>query len=197
MIPALTGILAPHGLATSFESIATVTVGAGGSASVSFSSIPQTYQHLQVRWIAATNRATYNDNMIIRYNNDSGSNYMTHTLYGDGSNAYAEVNNGWGSTPQTVFMTDQTVGSSGVNSSMFGAGVLDILDYTSTNKYRVSRLLNGLNTNATADGSGSYGRLNFTSNLYLSTTALSRIDFSPAGGTLFLQYTQIALYGVK
>ena len=34
---------------SSYESIATTTVGAGGSSSISFTSIPSTYTHLQVR----------------------------------------------------------------------------------------------------------------------------------------------------
>ena len=42
---------------TEFESIATVTVGSGGSSTISFTSIPGTYKHLQVRGIGRTNRA--------------------------------------------------------------------------------------------------------------------------------------------
>ena len=52
--------------ATSFDSIATVTVGAGGSSSITFSSIPSTYKHLQIRLLAQTNRATYPDNINIK-----------------------------------------------------------------------------------------------------------------------------------
>ena len=80
MIPALTGILAPHGLATSFESIATVTVGAGGQSTVSFSSISQTYAHLQLRFMARVTGATTLDNLTMRFNGVSGTSYTTHYL---------------------------------------------------------------------------------------------------------------------
>jgi hypothetical protein len=45
------GIIASSKLtvSNSYESIATTTVGSGGSATVTFSSIPATYKHLQVR----------------------------------------------------------------------------------------------------------------------------------------------------
>jgi hypothetical protein len=44
---AITGNL----VTTSYESIATVTVGGGGAATVAFTSIPATYTHLQIRGI--------------------------------------------------------------------------------------------------------------------------------------------------
>jgi hypothetical protein len=45
-----------------FESIATVTVGGGGAATVEFTSIPATYTHLQLRYIAqkTSNGSNYN-----------------------------------------------------------------------------------------------------------------------------------------
>jgi hypothetical protein len=45
---------------TSFESIQTVTVGAGGASSISFTSIPATYASLQIRYLAQ-NDAAYED----------------------------------------------------------------------------------------------------------------------------------------
>ena len=47
------GILASSypAVSTSYESIATVTVGSGGAANVEFTSIPGTYTHLQIRML--------------------------------------------------------------------------------------------------------------------------------------------------
>ena len=42
---------------TAYESIATQTVGAGGVASVTFSSIPSTYKHLQLRIMSRADRS--------------------------------------------------------------------------------------------------------------------------------------------
>ena len=68
---------------TSYESIATVTVGSGGAANVEFTSIPSTYAHLQVRAIFRNANAT--DTTFMRINSDTGSNYAWHTLRGNGS----------------------------------------------------------------------------------------------------------------
>ena len=71
----------------SYESIATVTVGAGGASSAIFNSIPNTYTHLQIRYI--TRNANADDSTIIRLNSDSGSNYARHFLRGNGTSATA------------------------------------------------------------------------------------------------------------
>ena len=76
--------------ATSFESIATVNVGSGGASTVSFSSIPSTYKHLQVRLIARGDYPGNNDNIVMYFNSDSATtNYTDHRLRGDGASVYA------------------------------------------------------------------------------------------------------------
>ena len=54
----------------SFSSIATVTVGSGGSSTVSFISIPQTYKHLQLRGIAkgTTSYSSGTDTAYLNFN---------------------------------------------------------------------------------------------------------------------------------
>ena len=54
---------------TDYESIASTTVGSGGSASVTFSSIAGTYSHLQVRFLGRDNRASTQDTLLVRFNN--------------------------------------------------------------------------------------------------------------------------------
>lgn len=51
-----------------------IAVGAGGAATVDFTSIPGTYRHLVVEWVAQTENAAA-QNLIMRFNNDSGANY--------------------------------------------------------------------------------------------------------------------------
>jgi hypothetical protein len=88
---AITGNL----VTTSYESIATVTVGGGGSARCYFSSIPATYTHLQIRSIASIA--------------DSPRN--------------------------------------GATANAFGVGIIDILDYANTNKYKTIKSLDGCDLN--------------------------------------------------
>ncbi len=170
-----------------YDSIATNTVGSGGVSSVTFSSIPSTYKHLQIRWLMRSNRATgYNDALRFRFNSDTGSNYSNHLLYGDGTGAYADAGTNTTSMPLGYGSSNNNIASS------FGAGVIDILDYANTSKYTTGRGLTGLSTNGAGDetiglASGSWRNLN----------AVTSITIFPGTGTLFNEYTQIALYGVK
>ena len=54
-------------IGTSYESIATTTVGSGGASSITFSSIPATYAHLQIRGIFKPSAACW---LGLRFNSD-------------------------------------------------------------------------------------------------------------------------------
>ena len=169
-------LFAPSG---AYDSIATVTVGAGGASSITFSSIPQGYTHLQIRMLTA-NGSYPNTSANFTFNSDTtNANYRNHYLYGSGSTAGAG--------------TDGNTRGNGVmgNAVTTGAGVwvVDILDYTNTNKYTTVRMLNGYDANGT-------GYVWFGSNLWMNTAAVSNIDISSGTGS-FAQYSQFALYGIK
>lgn len=170
----------------SFESIATSIVGAGGSSSISFSSIPSTYTHLQIRAITRTNRADTNDFITLRFNSDSGTNYSYHSLYGNGSSVGAgDYGTSTGSPWSGVTAGNNAAGS------QFGGVVIDVLDYKNTNKYKTVKLLSG------TDQNGTTGRLYVMSNLWRNTAAISTMTIIPTYGTSFSQYSHFALYGVK
>jgi hypothetical protein len=172
----------------SYESIATTTVGGGGSATITFSSIPATYTHLQLRYICQDNRGTYNDSLMnIRFNSDTGNNYAWHYVRGNGS---ATESSGTTSTAQIQVTTTASSAT-----SKFVAGVLDVLDYRNTNKYKTARLLTGFDTNNT--GTGSVGLIYLNSGLWQNTNAITTITFASALGTQFNQYSSFALYGIK
>ncbi len=179
------GIIASSisGKLTSYESIATTTVGAGGSATVTFSSIPSTYQHLQIRYLAKSGRSqNLAGQMVMRFNGSYAA--RGHNLYGDGATAFANS-----SVPAIGEFALAATGS--LAGSTFGVGIIDILDYANTNKNKTIRSLTG------ADINGS-GNIFFSSQLINSTTAISSITFeSLDGGTNLQQYTQFALYGIK
>jgi hypothetical protein len=169
----------PPVLATAYESIATNTVGSGGTTSVTFGSIPSTFTHLQIRYIARN--ASLANNTIIRFNGDSSTNYSTHYLIGNGSTASAGAE-----TSSTYIYTDilsQTTTS-------FSPTIVDILDYANTNKYKTARSLSGIDMN----GSGTIWS---ASGAWRSTAAITSITFSMPAGFNFAEYTQFALYGIK
>jgi hypothetical protein len=158
----------------SYESIATVTVGAGNTqATLSFTSIPSTYKHLQIRLISILSA---NDSPQIFFNNDTTStNYNNHILRGNGSSAAANYYNA-----SYIYELNNSI----------SAGIFDILDYTDTNKYTTVRGLAGFDNN----GSGS---IYLQSNLWRNTNAITQIDLTCSGGKTWNGYTQAALYGIK
>jgi hypothetical protein len=175
---------AAAGAGGSYESIATVTVGSGGSATIDFTSIPATYTHLQVRLISRTTIASVSANVQVTFNSDTtAGNYSFHRLVGDGSSASSYGQSG----------LDTIVLSAGANSgtSIFGVGVMDILDYANTNKYKTTKILAGLERNNAAD---SY--IMMRSQIWTNTNAITSITFTPSSGS-FVQYSQFALYGIK
>lgn len=164
-----------------FDSIATVTVGAGGTNNITFSSIPQNYTHLQLRYITRNTAVT--DSTYMRVNGDDVQNYSYHMLRGNGTSATATA-----ATTQSVVELPFTA-YSGTTANVFTAGVLDILDYSNTSKYKTFRTLGG------ADLNGS-GAVNFVSGSWRSTSAITSIVIYVAP-TSIAQYSQFALYGIR
>ena len=159
-------LFAPSG---AYDSIATTTVGSGGTGTITFSSIPSTYTHLQLRVMAVYSAA--NPFGTLRFNGDSGSVYWWHQLQGNGSAASASAYASLGSSIPTV-------------------QVADILDYTSTSKNKTIRILEGYDANGS-------GTLRLASGLWSATpAAITSITISTSTGT-FAEYSSFALYGIK
>ena len=176
---------------TAYESIATVTVGSGGQSSVTFSSIPSTYKHLQIRGIARSNRsASFANVAAFQFNSDTTkANYWAyHALGGDGSsvNAFsaAEQNTAgvWGALSL----------SNNGPANTFAVFVTDILDYQNTNKFKTTRCLQGLD-----DNGGTWGEVKIVSGLWKSTAAINSITIADNTANNFMQYSQFALYGIR
>jgi hypothetical protein len=176
-----------HLVTNSYESIATVNVGVLGSSSIAFSSIPSTFKHLQLRIMCQTNRAVgVGDDIAMTFNGSGADYYAYHILYGNGSSAAATDNN------TSTYADLSRFSSTSAGTSIFSAGVVDILDYTSTNKNKTIRELAGYDANGS-------GVINFGSNLWKPSTpvAISSISLVPTVGTKFNQYSSFALYGIR
>jgi hypothetical protein len=179
MTPML-GIMASQisGKLSSYDSIATTTVGAGGVSSITFSSIPSTYKHLQIRLFS---NAGGNDTFY-QFNGDTGANYTRHFLYGNGTSALAG---------SSISVDSGSIAYSAptANTNVFGAAIFDVLDYANTSKNTTTRSITGFNNNG-------IGLVVQYSGLWLNTAAVSSIVMRPYAGN-FNQYTSVALYGVK
>jgi hypothetical protein len=171
---------------TSYESIATTTVGAGGASSITFSSIPSTYTHLQIRTMVKTNEGTTGaTNIEMRFNSDTAGNYTRHYLFGNGSSA----NSGGGGGAS--YLTTGSAAQGGV-ANTFGVSVIDILDYANTNKYKTMRSLSGVDQN----NSGSGFIWGSQSGVWMNTSTITSISLFSNSSNL-TQYSSFALYGIK
>ena len=168
-----------------YDSLATVTVPSGGVASVTFAGIPTGYKHLQLRWLARTNRATNPDYFNLTFNSDSAANYSAHLISGNGSAASASAY-----TTQNQIYLDGAATGAGQLSNNFAVGVIDILDYADTNKAKTTRHLLGYDNNGS-------GAVYLSSGRWGSNTAISSINLTSGSGSTIQQYSQIALYGIK
>jgi hypothetical protein len=194
MSPILTGVIAsgisghltpPWSPEGAYDALATVTVPSGGVSSVTFAGIPTGYKHLQIRATAKTNRSDNQDIVTIRYNGDTATNYAYHILGGNGSSAFADAGTST-ATPWAAIIAGNVS-----TTNMFGAMISDVLDYSSTSKYKTTRTFSGTDQNSTA------GRLYLDSTLWQSTSAITSISLVPVYGSLFMEYSHFALYGVK
>ena len=165
-----------------YVSISTAVVDASGATTITFSSIPTTYTHLQLRVLVGSTTA---DSFWIQFNTDTGNNYMFHRLMGNGTTATA----GASGTSTTIIGIASGTGFPSATST-YGVAIIDILDYTSTNKNKTVRTLSGYDANGT-------GGISIESGLWFATpAAINSIKITSASGSL-RQYSSFALYGVK
>jgi hypothetical protein len=161
-----------------YESIATATPS--GVSSVTFSSIPSTYQHLQIRINAINASVTQ---YLIRPNNDTtNANYACHSLNGDGSAAGAS-----GSTASNPIIACNL---SNPSTSSPQTMIIDIQDYASTTKLKTIRVLTGNDRNGA-------GGIELNSVLWRSTSAITSLVFPNANNVNYNSGSVFSLYGIK
>lgn len=200
MTPILTGIVAsgisghltpPWSPEGAYDALATVTLSTT-TASVIFSGIPAGYKHLQVRCLTrGSSTSTGGAPVYVTVNGDTGANYSTHCIIGNGSTAYADDH------ANALYILDGFGGfqslSGGDGANSFGVGIIDLLDYSSTAKYKTARALWGRSDNTTT------GRVVFESGSWRSTDVINSLTFTTDAsyGVNWGANTQFALYGVK
>ena len=149
-------------------------------STVTFSSIPSTYKSLQIRFNLTGN----NGNFGLVFNSDTSvNNYTQHYLTGNGTTAAASgyASGSFGNTRML------TLGSTGFTYPT--VGIIDVIDYANTSKYKVAKTLIGSNANT------SFGAIELDSSAWLSTAAISSINFMVPSGSAYTG--TISLYGVS
>jgi hypothetical protein len=177
----------------SFASIATF---AGGSSSVTFSSIPQTYKHLQLRVMVATSAGVNGlaslEMRVGKTSVDTGANYTYHRIFGNGTSVSADSG-----TSQTKAYTGLNPYGTGTGSGLYySVCIIDILDYTDINKYKTIRTLTGMDNNTLGDyWAGLHSNLWTGGTIGNSNNVIDTITFN--SNYTYYSNSHFALYGVK
>ena len=170
---------------SSYESIATVT-GTGSATSLTFSSIPSTYTHLQIRGISRNTGGSQSYAIYLTFNGSS-SGYAWHYLKGNGSAASAS------GAASEVNINLQNADAGGTSTaSTVGASIIDIHDYANTTKNKTVRAITGTDANTASTGFA----ISLGSGLWANTNAISSITITN-GYDFFSTSTSFSLYGIK
>jgi len=156
------------------------------ASSVSFTGLGAytDYKHLQLRWVGRDTRTSLDSDAIrIQFNSDTGTNYAFHRLDGNGSSVISSPDS------SKTFMDIGRMGTNAASSGIFGSGVTDILDFSSTSKNTTIRTLTGVSVSSTET-------VQLTSGLYNNTGAITAINLFCDNGD-FVTGSRFSLYGAK
>lgn len=161
-----------------YDSIASAT--GSGTTSITFSSIPSTYQHLQLRMYNATTLDGY---FRIRINGNT-TDYTRHYLSADGTGSPALQNDA--SLAGIYYLYFVTAGQ-----TYPPVNIMDIHNYASTSQKKTIRLFGGVDLNA------AYNELWIASYMFNNTAAISSITIDTQGAGNFTSTNYVGLYGIK
>jgi hypothetical protein len=164
-----------------------ITVGAAGASSVTFNSIPQSgYTDLEIR-TSVRSLGDYGtgyemiDDLLIRFNGDSGSNYVKRTLTGIGSSVLTA-----GGTATVVPLYAD---GARATANTFSNSSCYITNYTGSTYKSVS-------TDTVTENNATTAYMGLFASLWNNTSAITSISMITGTGANFAQYSTFYLYGV-
>ena len=169
-------------MATTYEIIASVTVGSGGAADIEFTSIPATYTDLVVLFSLRTTRSNTYDDPVVQFNSN-GSNYSYIVLQGTGSAATSY-------TGGTSFIYLGECNGDTSTASSFSNQTMYISNYASSNNKSVS-IDSSMENNATAAYS------DIIAGLWANSSAITSLKIYSAGAYTIKEYSTAYLYGIS
>lgn len=172
------------GAGTDFQLISTQVL-TGSAASVTFSSIPGTFRHLQVRMtMKDSNAGSTMDAGYFTFNGDTTTaNYALHYMDSNGSGFNTQYAN-------TYVNSIRSVATSLFTSSAHSAHIMDIVDYSQTTKYKTTRILGGAGPSIYSAQS-----VSLTSGLWMNTAAITSLTIGAVSGQNFISNCRFSLYG--
>lgn len=172
----------------SMDAISHVTL-TGNQSTIEFNTIPQTYTHLILKGSGrATTSGSGDVSGIVQFNNDTGTNYSWHRLYGYGGG----IPSGADASASASSLVYGDICANGTMSSLFSPFVTTILDYTSTVKHKALYSLTGFSN-------GANGAIFLNSGVWrpASPVAITSLTLKLSDATNYVAGSTFSLYGVK
>jgi hypothetical protein len=165
-------------VANTFIKIQTVTVGAGGAATIDFTSIPQTFTDLK---IVVSSRNSANDASYFVRPNGATTNLSARDVRGNGSTTQSI-------SDPSIFASHMVASS--YTASVFGNGEIYIPNYALSN-------FKSLSIDGSAENNSSGNTMSLAAGLWSSTAAITSITLIAGSGGNFTQYSTATLYCIK
>ena len=168
-------------MATTYEAIATVTVGSGGAADITFSSIPATYTDLLIKLSGRTSLSDISGGYRMRFNGASvDTNLSSRYLQGNGSAT---------SSASLSFLYLGDLPGATATASTFGNMEIYIPNYRSSNNKSVS-------VDTVTENNATTAYVHFVAGLWSDNSAITSITILRASVNIE-QYSTATLYGIK
>jgi hypothetical protein len=159
--------------------IATQTVGAGGVASISFSSIPSIYTDLQINLFTRCDEATDGRTILMSLNGSSAS-FTSRVLeaYGTSVSSASTTNGGIGIT-------------TGANntSNTFSSTTAYLPNYSSSSNKTFS-------CESAIENNSTFAYRQLIAGMWANTATITSLSLSVFNGSNFVQYSTVSLYGI-
>lgn len=173
-------------MANTFTLIASSTVGSGGAANITFSSIAGTYTDLCVKISGRGDASGTSDAGIKLTFNGNTSSYSHRYLIGTGSAASSGTN---AYSVGTASIYAGTMDATTATSNTFSNTEIYIPNYTSSNYKSVS-------IDSVDEDNTTLAYAVLIAGLWSNTAAITSVALTPTTGN-FVQYSTAYLYGVK
>jgi hypothetical protein len=175
-------------MAYAFNLIQSVTVGSGGSATIDFTSIPQTYTDLYI-YISARGVVSANADTILGRFNSSSSGYTFKVFYGESSGAGSFGN----TTPYFHAGYTPASNSTANSTNTFSNAEIWIPNYTS-NKYKT---VSSTSTKEANFGGYQSGIQSLHASEWANSAAVTRITLTTESTNNYSEHSTAYLYGIK
>jgi hypothetical protein len=168
-----------------YKLIGSVTVGAGGAASMEFTSIPQTYSDLVLKVSNRNNASATIRNSNLRINNNSSNIYYQRVVDSSSGGNYATANSAADPTIYWSGLTNDTNSTAGAFSSI----EIYFPDYTNTSYSKT------ISAQSVAENMATFGQIRFSGMIASTANAITSIQV--IGENTFLQNSTAHLYGIN